>query len=63
MTPEDVDAVMAMIPSNWRKRWCDADICACLGCVNRSGMSRVPPDFRITKEEWRDWVDRNGVKQ
>ncbi|HIH2744974.1 TPA: hypothetical protein ACYLN4_000643 [Burkholderia lata] len=32
---EQIDAIMAAIPENWRRRWCGGErgACACLGCV------------------------------
>lgn len=34
-TPEQIDAIMAAIPKQWRRRWCGGERgpCACLGCV------------------------------
>ena len=33
--PEDVDAIMQQIPTEWRRRWCGGENgwCGCLGCV------------------------------
>jgi len=32
-TPEELNALMQRIPEKWRKRWCQAELCACMGCV------------------------------
>jgi len=52
-TNEEVDKLMLTVYPEWRYRWCEAEICGCMGCVNRSGGKPV------TKEEWQDWVRRN----
>lgn len=39
-TIEQVDAIMAAIPADWRQRWCMSGLCACLGCV-QTGNKRV----------------------
>ena len=51
-----VDAFMEKLSPRWRYRWCNADLCGCLGCVNVSGhIGRSG----FTKEDWQDWGDRN----
>jgi len=46
------DRMQKVYPAN-RYRWCEADVCGCVGCVNRSS------GIRITKEEWEQWVKEN----
>jgi hypothetical protein len=53
INPKDVDAVMnGMFPS-WRYRWCESEVCACMGCANRAGK------VHFSKEEWESWVKEN----
>lgn len=38
-------------------KWCDAQVCGCTGCVNKSGGARAwaekhPDEARITREEF-----------
>ena len=32
-----IDTLMQLMPSQWRRRWCSAGLCACKGCANQSG--------------------------
>lgn len=50
---KNIDAIMQGLPIQWRYYWCEAEICACLGCANGSGRAD------ITKAEWEEWVKRN----
>lgn len=39
-----VDEIMQQIPADWRYRWCRAQVCACMGCVqtgNKSVMAKA----------------------
>lgn len=58
-----VNRIMENIYSEFRYRWCEADACACMGCVNRSEINvqkkmQVSP---ITKEEWQRWVESHEL--
>ena len=53
-TAQEVDLLMLQIPVRNRKRYCRADFCACMGCVNR--YNGTPP---ITEEEWAEWKERH----
>lgn len=48
-----IDELMEKIPLDWRYRWCEAESCYCMGCVNKSG--RLPYD----KNDWQEWKSRN----
>jgi hypothetical protein len=56
MTPDEVDAVMAKVHPDWRERWCESSLCACMGCTNSSGGARAAG---VTKEEWEAWKVRH----
>jgi hypothetical protein len=47
-----IEAAMQKMPHNWRMRWCEAQACACMGCVNRSGGLQ---QLGFTKEQWTAW--------
>lgn len=49
----EIDKLMKSIYYPNRYRWCEAGLCGCMGCVNRSD------NLPITKEEWREWVKNN----
>jgi len=49
---KEVDAIMETMPIEWRDRWCRAEICGCMGCV-QSGSN-----CRITEREWLEWKAR-----
>lgn len=46
-TSEQVDAIMARIPAQWRSRWCGGEDgpCACLGCVYTGSKSVVAAEI------------------
>lgn len=50
---DQVSIEMEKVSPYWRCRWCEAEICACMGCVNRSGGAN------ITKQDWIEWVNNN----
>lgn len=52
-TEKEIDEIMGKLYPSWRWRWCEAQVCACMGCTNGSGQAD------ITKEEWEAWVERN----
>lgn len=39
-------------PVGWRWKWCEADACACSGCINRGAKSN------LTKQEWDEFIKR-----
>ena len=51
-----IDAVMNSMPPKWKSRWCNSHMCACMGCVNKSGGLTAKG---YTYQDWRDWVSRN----
>ena len=46
---EETEKQLDTIPEKWRTYWCEPDVlgCACLGCANKS---------KITKDEWEAWM-------
>lgn len=34
-----------------RERWCEADVCGCMGCVNHAAYQHG-----ITKRQWKIWI-------
>jgi hypothetical protein len=52
------DELMAIMPEKWRERWCSAEVCGCMGCVNGSGHLE---SYGHTKEDWVRWrAQRRG---
>lgn len=51
-----IDAVMNFMPLEWKSRWCNSHMCACMGCANKSGGLTAKG---YTYEDWRDWISRN----
>lgn len=49
--PAIVDHLISNLPKEWL-RFCTAEVCACMGCVNGCRG--------ITHEEWEDWKKRHG---
>lgn len=37
--------VMTLVPYDWRWRYCEARVCACMGCVNRYGITKEEHDL------------------
>lgn len=63
---EQVHAMMLAIPEPWRHRWCKADLCGCLGCVNGPGwmahaygLAKERGWEPYTEEEWQRWCELN----
>lgn len=54
MTQEEADKAIESIYPQSRYRWCEAKICACMGCVNRNHRQTM----NVTKEQWQNWFDR-----
>lgn len=50
-TEQYVDEIMHGVPERSRYRWCNSNLCACMGCVNMS--------TRLNRQEWESWVMRN----
>lgn len=44
---------MSHMPLKHAMYWCESELCACLGCANRSGGLHKAG---ITKEEWREYM-------
>lgn len=38
--------------------WCNAQVCGCLGCVNKHGGVQVKG---VTYSQWLDWKTRNPI--
>ena len=63
--PKEIDRLLSFLPYEWKENWCEADACACLGCVNVSGNQRligaydkaITTDTPISKEEWTTWKE------
>ena len=56
--PHDkIDAILADMPIEWRYRWCESELCACLGCCNRGPEGLVALGFN--KADWLWWVARH----
>ncbi|MCK4826816.1 hypothetical protein KA005_64370 [bacterium] len=53
------------IADDWKKRWCNADVCGCLGCINRVPISQAEAQRvfgrKITKSEWQEWIENKEV--
>lgn len=60
MAKEKVNEIMQSMPLDWRYRWCEAVVCACLGCANRSGDAKAEG---VTKAEWEQWVKDNPAPE
>ncbi|KKM17087.1 hypothetical protein LCGC14_1679220, partial [marine sediment metagenome] len=39
--PKEIDRLLSFLPYEWKENWCEAETCACLGCVNVSGNQRL----------------------
>jgi len=46
-TEAEIDALMEMIPLNWRARWCGGEngACACMGCVQIGNRIPMATEF------------------
>ena len=53
---KDIDAAMNSMPPEWKSRWCNSHMCACLGCANKSGGLTAKG---YTYQDWMNWVSRN----
>ena len=51
-----IDKFMETVPLRWRYHWCNAEICCCLGCINKATKFF---QHGFTKEDWQKWVERN----
>lgn len=50
-----LNVLMEAMPVSWRYRWCEGEMCACLGAANCSGqISKF-----YSKEEWVEWVENH----
>lgn len=61
--PKIVDWLMNFVDEETRYRWCDANLCACMGCINGSAVhifKRLQAE-PITYEEWLDWKERHEL--
>lgn len=54
---EEIDRIMRTkgLYDSWKYRWCDGGACACMGCVNRTGV------VDITRTEWDNWIERHPL--
>lgn len=53
---KDIDAAMNSMPPEWKSRWCNSHMCACMGCANKAGGLTAKG---YTYQDWRDWISRN----
>lgn len=53
---KSLNSHMNTLPLDWKYRWCESDVCACLGAANCSG-GLIKNGF--TKEQWQEWVNKN----
>jgi hypothetical protein len=62
-TPKEIDEILKNIPyESWKERWCKADICACMGCVNGSGF-RYIKEYAVTHKEFIAWKDVYSIHE
>lgn len=54
-----IDDHMRAMPEEWRRRWCDAEGCACEGCASAKGELRF---WGFSKEAWEKWVLNNPTE-
>lgn len=58
-TSRRIDEEMERMPKAWRRRWCNSQTCACMGCANISGGLR---EKGFTKEDWLRWKETQREK-
>ena len=54
---DKIDKLMQSMPVENRYRWCEAELCACLGCCNRGPRGLIALGFN--KADWLWWKTRN----
>lgn len=59
MKSEDVNNLITALPESWRHRWCESQMCGCMGGVNCSGKLT---QSGVTYEDWVEWVRLNPSK-
>jgi len=59
MSPKEIDIAMKEMPKEWRYRWCEGKICACLGAANCSGGLSAKG---FTKQQWEHWKADNEIE-
>jgi len=37
----EINRIMQTIPEAWRTRWCEASLCACVGCVQIGNRAEI----------------------
>lgn len=52
-----LDRLMRSMNVGWALYWCEAEVCACLGCANGSGKLNANG---YTKQDWKDWWSKHG---
>lgn len=55
---DKLNELMQNMPEPWRKRWCNSQTCACMGCANISGGLRAAG---FTKEDYLKWKALNNA--
>ena len=55
---DKLSELMQNMPEQWRKRWCNSQTCACMGCANISGGLMAAG---FTKEDYFKWKALNNV--
>jgi hypothetical protein len=51
-----INELMLEMPVAWRRRWCNSQTCACMGCANVSGGLAAKG---YTREEHQQWLQFN----
>lgn len=54
LTQEQADIIISQ--AQYPHYWCNAQVCGCLGCVNKHGGVQVKG---VTYSQWLDWKMRN----
>lgn len=62
-TDEQIDVIMQAIPEQWRNRWCTAELCGCLGCVQTGNKAVIAE--KITGQKYigdPEYIDGNALR-
>ena len=52
-----IDEIMQSMPVEHRYRWCDSELCACIGCCNRGSEGLIAKGFNRADHLW--WIARH----
>lgn len=53
----EIDKLMQSMPVEWRYRWCESEVCACIGCCNRGPEGLLEKGY--TRGDWEWWKVRH----